>query len=643
MLSKKFIPHIQSPFNSTCQGRYQEIIQEILEKILPTEDLATLDWETKKQKFCAALPLITTASKGQDPWQLSFYLLAKSRLNIFKFFFEMISRWLVPGKKINVGMIYAVDLKLPEISHDLYTLCEIIIQVDKSEELALLLKNFSTLQSEIRLGLKSSYYARKILECKGIPLDEKIVAIQEHIATLIQRRPNIFDIELLSTMQQTLLLCSNDFKKSRASWHLSKIIALQHLFSKTLIATIKQYPSKRHFYLKSFLCEHPSGPHILPTLCLLVGINFIRDKEIIEKQHLLQAIQACIPNAEPVEEAFFVNRHTLEPFALFYIEIKKSDLDKFSQEEILLLKEKLARALTERIQHLVHPVFMPRNEEEIMRNIINLSNEIRSPEDLPQVFITFDEQTSNELSFTVIIVRIMPPGGQTIQERFIKTHPHIHFVHDRIKMIGLLRKKQAKEASVCHIHIPKEPYLRVDHSLDLYKARQEITELLYASIGEFRDFNGGMIRKQTELLENLKDILADGLRYSKLLLETFFFSLTPAHMQSILEAEALKALFHMLLNAIESGFPNHNCHRIQQDLNYIFLLVKVEPEVNIENLNKAFKDLCKCPTELAQTSVNIDDIRYDGYIYRCTEPLRQQQFLHEAERCLSRSKANALN
>ena len=66
------------------------------------------------------------------------------------------------------------------------------------------------------------------------------------------------------------------------------------------------------------------------------------------------------------------------------------------------------------------PVFMPRNEEEIMRNIVSLSDQIKYLRDIPQVFITFDEQTTANLFFTIIMVRLLKgeekAGSRDIQK-----------------------------------------------------------------------------------------------------------------------------------------------------------------------------------------------------------------------------------
>ena len=61
---------------------------------------------------------------------------------------------------------------------------------------------------------------------------------------------------------------------------------------------------------------------------------------------------------------------------------------------------------------------MPRNEEEVMRNIITLSNQLRLSRDLPQVIINFEEQSSKQLSFTVIWLRVLKPADLPIKNHF---------------------------------------------------------------------------------------------------------------------------------------------------------------------------------------------------------------------------------
>ena len=103
---------------------------------------------------------------------------------------------------------------------------------------------------------------------------------------------------------------------------------------------------------------------------------------------------------------------------------------------------------------------MPRNEEEVMRNILVLSQQLRFLRDIPQMIISFEEQTDTELSFTVILVRLLHPDSRPIEELF-------RFSIDRVKVVGQLRRKIPKEAVVMRARIMSEQFMREDYSVDL--------------------------------------------------------------------------------------------------------------------------------------------------------------------------------
>ena len=57
---------------------------------------------------------------------------------------------------------------------------------------------------------------------------------------------------------------------------------------------------------------------------------------------------------------------------------------------------------------------------------------------------------------------------------------------------------------------------------------QVVVSELSRILGEFRDFNGGMISKQNELLTDVRAHLENkGIRYNEIHLENFFYSLAP--------------------------------------------------------------------------------------------------------------------
>jgi hypothetical protein len=636
LLYERTLPRIEVCFQDLQDAHgslYCSAIRAILGKMLP-EDLfngaeSDLDAQAdQREQFHALLPLMHHALSETVPACLSFHMLYKSRPNAFKFFFEMISRWLVPGKQLNVLLVYAVDFKMPDVSPDLYTLCEVKVRVDDEADLEKLQHNLPIIETQARLGVQTANYARRILDIKGQALDDKTAVVQDYVVYLIKRRPQDFDVDLMSEMQHVLVICRDDFKTARGSRHLSRVISIHYLFRKALREAVKLSPEMRHLSLKLFRAKLrlPAGEK--PVLALLVGVNFLDDKEVFEKSHLMKAIQNYVPSAQAVEDSFFANRRGSENICTLYLEIEKRNGEEFTTEEILSLRRELPIDLKDRIEHLMHPVFMPRNEEEIMRNVLSLSSQIRFMRDIPQVIISFDEQTHSSLFFTVILVRVLKEDDWSIEQLFQQAETFLTYFHDQEKIVGHLRNKYPKEATIFRVQLPKEGFLRRDHSIDLYKARQAVFSELCRLIGELRDFNGGMISKQNELLCTLRQQLGDKARYNDLLLENFFYSLTPVVMRTVLAPDALQSLFLMQLDAIDRGFFNEEGYslKIRNAPQYVYVMIKGQDRTIREELSRRLAKLQIPSTDLTNSFAKIYDASYIGYIYRSDDPTKRRDY-----------------
>lgn len=618
----------------SANSSYSEVIRQTLAKILPahlfvpeTENKDFLD--DQRRQFFELLPLFKNTDCAAVNKNISFFILSKYRPNAFKFFFEMISHWLVPGKRLNVVLVYAVDFQLPDFGEDIYTLCEIMVHVDSLVELKELQNNLPILQTEVRLGIDSTYYARRILEIKGLSSDAKTAMIQEYVTYLVGRLPLHFDYDVLTEMQHVLVICRDEFKAAREFKHLSRIISVHYLFRKSLHDLVKDYPNKRHISIKLFkaLLHLPEGNKTV--LAMLVGINFLRENEVFEERHLLSSIQNCIPLAKAVEGSFFANRRGQEKICTIYLEIEKSNGEEFTKDEMRILRRELSVDLKDRIEHLMHPIFMPRNEEEIMRNILSLSNQIKYLKDPPQMIISFDEQTNYDLLFTVIIVRILKPGEDSIQDMFKKSNTFLGFSNSRAKTVSFLRSKYAKEATIFTVRFPKEKFIRRDQSIDLNKARQAVVNELEVIIGEIRDFNGGMISKQNELLCAVREeLIHDDIKYNELLLENFFYALSPDLMRTILDPTSLKSLFLMLLESIDKGLFNSDNYTltIRTEPHCVYAILKHGERSIQEEFNLALSALNANSTSMANSLVQVYDIPYLSYIYLSSDLKNQQIF-----------------
>ena len=481
-------------------------------------------------RFQSQLPALSWTSFGQVPFNISFFFCTLFRQNAYRFFYEMVSRWAIPGKRVNVLLQAANDFAIPDLGPELYISGEIMIEVNTKREFEALQKSLPILEKEIKLGLLSPYQASRILEAKGLCNDSKVTMIQENIISLIRHRPHDFDYDVLTEMQHFLLHCNDSFKEQRSFRHLSRIICVHYLFRKALKASLVHFPDRRYINIK-LLRAHVQSRRVLG---IAISISFLRDNEILQERHILHAINSLIPRVVLVEHSFIAERETI------YLEVERKGGISLGEESRLIAE--LSSELKNSIETRLNPIFMPQNEEEIMRDIVTLSGQLRFVRDLPQVIINFNQQTEEQLEFLVICLSIKPVVTYLKQKASF-----LECIIDRVKTVGSLRKKHPKQATVFRLRILKRPFLRQDHSIDLHKARQEVGRELARIIGEFRDYNGGMLSKENELFTHLRELLQETGQENAFLLEDFFYNLMPAVMRSLLPAENLQKLFLLLL------------------------------------------------------------------------------------------------
>lgn len=597
---------------------YREGAQDLINRLVPADLLVEggHNLPAQRARFADMLPLISWSDLHRAPCALSVLLLCKYRLNACNFFYDMVSRWLLPQKRVNVELFFASDVRLPHLSDDLLSVAEIVVHLKSATDVEEVRRNLHAIETEIRLGIVSNYHARRILEFKGLSADGKTAMIQEKIGSLIQSHSKDFDQGIFSQMQHFLVCVREDFKNLRDYHHISRIISNLHSLRKFIKQNVQVYPNKRHVIFKFLKAKlTPPSQKERPVLGILAGLNFLRQHEIFETAHLIGAIQKNIPQAKLVDGSAFVDKGEAGLQTL-YVEIEKSDGTDFDLEEIHRLKLVLPDQIKGHIEQLTHPIFMPRNDEEVLRNIMALSRQIRFVGDMPHLIISFDEQKGDELCFTVILVRVQPESAPTVQELFAAKRTGLKYIPDRVRRVGHVRKKYEKEATVFRTVIPSKDFLRVDHSVDLYKAREYVLGEVSRVIGEIRDYNGGMIYKLSESLNALKGVLGKGV--DPILLEKFFYGLTPIEMRSSLDTEPLKHFFCTLQQAIRS-----DALEIKEESRRIFV---VYPGADPKR-KKAVEGLSLPPHRLVSFSLDIHDILYQGYMLLSEDKEEQAHFL----------------
>lgn len=620
---------------------YREGAQDIIQKILPSDLLTPSPYNATSQKarFSDLIPQVRWSELQRAPCSLSVLLLCKHRQNGCNFFYDMISRWLLPNRKINVELFFASDVRLPHLSDELLSVSEIVIYLKSLQEVEEVRRNLRAIETEIRLGVVSNYHARRILEFKGLSADGKTAMIQEKIGSLIQSHSKDFDRGIFSQMQHFLVTCREDFKKSRDYHHISRIISNMHSLQKVLSQQVAAQAGKRHVLVK-FLKTRLQVPSAneKPVLGILVGLNFLREHELFDSNHLIQAVQKLFSHFRIVDDSMIVEREKESSLQLSYLEVEKEEGGDFSFDEVQTLRAALPGLLAENIEQLTHPIFMPRNEEEVLRNIMALSRQIRYVSDRAQVIISFDEQKDSDLCFTVIFLRVRTENDRSIQEIFGLEKSKLPFAVERIRRLGSVRRKYLKEAAVLRTSVSMKEFLRPDRSVDLYKARQHVLAEVVRLAGEVRDFNGGMILRQQEVLGELKRSLGKAADQHALLLEQFFYSLAPMEMRSSLDIDSLKQLFSMLLQAIKVDVKSKRktgdwlC---KQDAQRLFALFPDLPEKQAAVLQERIASLSLSPHNLVSFSLVFQEIPYLGYLLFSEDSTLQGRVFEELEKPLS--------
>ncbi|MFN4174727.1 MAG: hypothetical protein ACK4HV_06455 [Parachlamydiaceae bacterium] len=183
----------------------------------------------------------------------------------------------------------------------------------------------------------------------------------------------------------------------------------------------------------------------------------------------------------------------------------------------------------------------------------------------------------------------------------------------------------------------KEEYLRLDMSIDLYKARQAVVKELMRLIGDFRDFNGGMIHKQNELFQKVHNRLnEEKVRYSPVILENFFYSLTPVIMQTILEPQALAFLFKMFNDTLKRGLSHASpfISKLKADDDFVYVLFAAHDRSQNDQFYQLIHDFEHTSTELATADLKMNDLILTGYIYRSEDESKRQLFSNKVETAL---------
>jgi len=401
------------------------------------------------------------------------------------------------------------------------------------------------LAKEISLYLSSPRYAEPLPRW-GACLPKQEVGFQEGLIKLLQRWPEELESDLIQHTHHFLGIAEKAFRMHRSVRHQLRLLCTLYLMRKKLVRALPLSPHELHLQVKTFSGRLHFPFSRKPVTGIVVALSLPDPYSRFEERHIAMAVQKLVPLAQILPESFLIFQRANSSLRLLYLEACKSDGSPFSLQEKFILKMNLEEELKKCVETLSPSIFGCYDIEEVMRNILILSQELHVETDLPQVMISLEGASAKNLIFRIIVVRLLHKGAEPLLGQFQAVKGDFEYMPERSSVIGYLGHL-AKEANVFRLQIPREPFLlRSDSSLNLYRARRHVYRIMVKALGEIRDYNGGIFFKRQEMFDHLGQLFQ---KEDPELLEDFFHSVHPAEMQAILPLSALASLFELFLRA----------------------------------------------------------------------------------------------
>lgn len=683
----KITPTFAPPFlNDKSFQLYINSVETLIQKMIDPrliQQMQSVATETDLlglfDQLSRQLPLFKYSHLEKTPCTLSVVNFCKSESapGVGRYIADMLSRGLVPGKQLPLVGSRTLSFEFTQFPGKSFYLCENYIKILSNRELETVHNQIQSLLKEIRINILAVNHAKFIASAKNLSIAQKSTIVEKNLSPLLNNKqlnyssniqhfmkkvsteeaidqikgnisklmdenPKLFGHDVFYEIGHFLMRFRETFIAERDPRHVSKIISLQYLLKKSTIKAIEKKSNERHLTLKLLNTSISMEKKQIHVMGFLICMNTLRDSESFDKRNILQAARSCLANIQFVKNSYIVDSNH-EKIRCFYLEVQKRTGDAFTQKEEHTLKTQLPAELQARIQSTNHPIFMPRNEEEILRNIISLSKQLKYVRDIPQAIVQFDKQTDEELSFLITIVRLLKKDSTSLTELLFEKKKSIRFSLDEIKTVGQLKNKYIKEAGIFHGHLKKASFFRKDFSLDLPKARRKITNELTKMIGEFRDFNGGLIFKSQEALEKLKKRVPPKFKKHELLLENYFYSIRPSILQNIIPVHVMKMGFEMFFSATKHDYKNKSHFFMSEShKKYFVACIAAKRSCYKDSISHHLTQLKIPEVNLATSHLKVEGVTISTYIYRSSKPQRHVSFLqtllNAAAKCSSKKK-----
>ena len=629
--------------NKQMLDSYVSSMERLIKEMIPTNLFQSevtppyfLSYQSYFQKLAQKLPLVKWSSTDEAPSTLSIAVLCAANFTqgTGRFFCDIMARYLIPGKYLLIPLIRSLRFCFIIYPKQELFITEIYINIENKRDLCCIQQNLPRLAKELRITLLATQHIRKLVLSKPLTIDEKRMLLFQNLSSLVdcseeildptiledtynlllkftkqekpsqipdhlfefEEHPIAFDHDMLQKIQRFILMFGKSMIEQRETKHLYRVASYLYLFHKIIVfqrlKTNKSYPLVWVKIMQTKLNKKT------PILSILICLNFAREINVIDDALLIEKLQLLLPQSQLIENSFIKNQNDKERISTLYLEFERKTQTFFSKQTIKELQKKLPKEIRQLISLSPPHSSYDHLEDEMMRTILTLSKKLKSPKDRSPVIIHFADETKEFLTFTAVIVCL---NQSKQKKRSFKDKPQLKILSYQIKTVGIVDHRYTKNAHIIKIRIDKytSDQHEQDNSFSLYYARTTILNYLKSYFGSILDFNSNMIVKQYEKLSELKTKSP-----SLPLIEQYFYSLTPGHMQSLLSIETLKSLLDMILKNLNTKtHKDHYYLNSQITSQELLLLIFSQSDELIEKVKREI--LRNIPSSIPLTSSDL--------------------------------------
>lgn len=445
--------------------------------------------------------------------------------------------------------------------------------------------------------------------------------IERYAEKLIRRFPHSHNQNLLKTIDYIFAILEDSHLMQFRDIELLQLIRTIYLFQ----YSYELLDQKNHSFVFRFFPTHIFiNLYKKKILSVIVKSRKLRKYDCLEDENVFSIIQNQIPNVRMVPGSSYSLYNQKDACPILYFQIEKISHNSFSTSEIFKLKQNFGAYLPNAIETRLPSVFAARNEEEIFKNILVLAKEFTTLEDLPQVIISQENSSEYGIHFLAIVVRIQKKRQPFFSKSLQNMNFSVEYKVIREQTVRFFENTYPIVASILSINIPMNSQVfRRNRAINFYTSRRIVSQFLQDVLGQFRDYNGGMIIKQQELLFALKAHTIHLGDKSAEFIEDFFYSLNPVEMQATIPLDDLIFIYSCFLRTIPcktklSGFCHITYRNSSSRCTCLSIATREESIEPLQLIPEILHD------KVIIYDVYIRDTRLLGYFYQDCQDLLQQ-------------------